>query len=113
MPKLVDITRLLKIIVQGLESWNQPDAALVQGVSAYSIPLPLLQRFVGGRFMRPLPEASRTHVQTTKHIAAFLRRTAAVLRELGQKFRHRLVGLIENSDEITGQHAVLHREIAY
>lgn len=32
MPKLADINKLLKLIVQGLESWNQPDAALVQGV---------------------------------------------------------------------------------
>lgn len=33
MPKLVDIGQLLRVIVQGLESWNQPDAALIQGVS--------------------------------------------------------------------------------
>lgn len=35
MPKLVDINKLLKLIVQGLESWNQTDAVLVQGVSTY------------------------------------------------------------------------------
>lgn len=35
MPKLVDINNLLKLIVKGLESWNQPDAALVQGVLIY------------------------------------------------------------------------------
>lgn len=32
-PKLADISQLLKFILQGLESWNQTDAVLIQGVS--------------------------------------------------------------------------------
>lgn len=32
-PKLADISQLLKLILQGLESWNQTDAVLIQGVS--------------------------------------------------------------------------------
>lgn len=49
MPKLVDITQLLNIIVKGLESWNQADAALIQGVSTHTCGLPILQRLVRDR----------------------------------------------------------------
>lgn len=35
-PKLCDITELLKLIVKGLECWNQSDSTLIQGVCSYS-----------------------------------------------------------------------------
>lgn len=117
MPKLIDISQLLKTIVQGLESWNQPDAALIQGVSTntqthtiYS--LPRLQRLMGGGFTVAKMSSRLAHINAAELIAESVCSDAIGCRAIGPRLLHQklgnlLIGLFENFHQITGQYRVL------